>query len=163
MNKNVTFIAIAFVLSVGLFIGVRFFSERPNGINCYSMVRYDYVSDKDPSINESVINSGVLFYLDKGKGTISLTGTLDVNGVKYVIERYAEVSYTTKKTTAYFIHTDKLNIHPNDNVPDELAKKYLYGYMVAVNGWLAVGVQPNGNSSFLISTTQIPQMYCKVL
>ncbi|WP_273855295.1 FidL-like protein [Serratia liquefaciens] len=165
MNKFHVFIAIAIaiIFIITMFIGVLAFNGSSNGVNCNSMVRYDYVSDKDPSINESVINVGVLFYLDNGKGTISQSGTLDVKGKKYVIERYAEVSYTTKKPASYFIHTDKLNIHPNDNVPDELAKKYLYGYMVAVNGWLAVGIQPCGKNAFLISTTQIPQMFCRAL
>jgi len=90
MNKSYVFITIMFIATI--FIGVLVFKGSSNGVNCNSMVRYNYVSDKDPSINESVINVGVLFYLENGKGTISQTGTLDVEGKKYVIERYAEVS-----------------------------------------------------------------------
>ncbi|MFJ7498501.1 hypothetical protein ACIQ2O_01940 [Serratia grimesii] len=130
---------------------------RHEGVNCYAQVQYDYVFPE----HHDVIDTGLIFSLANGKGIISYSGNLTYGAQSYKIDRYAEVTYTLKNETSFLIRTKKLVVETYDNLPNELAKKYLYSYMRENQGWLNVSIHPSANGGYLFYTSPIPQFYCK--
>lgn len=128
-----------------------------NDINCFAQVQYNY----DPDSDNTVLNTGILFALENGHGIISYSGRLYHDGKAYTIKRYVEVSYTVKNNYQLLLRTKDLKIASSDDIPDDLASKYLYSYLRDDNGWLNVGIYQNGRNGYVISTTPVPQFLCK--
>ncbi|WP_337039486.1 hypothetical protein [Serratia marcescens] len=127
------------------------------GVNCFAQVQYNYDLDGE----RALMKTGILFALANGHGIVSYGGRLYYSGKTYTIKRYVEVSYTVKNDSTALLRTKNLKISQGDDMPDSLANKYLYSYLRDENGWLNVGVHPNAENGYVISTTPVPQFLCK--
>jgi len=132
-------------------------NELRKGVNCFAQVRYDYESEDD----KAMMNTGILLALSNGNGVVSYSGRFYHRGNTYTVKRYAEVNYTVKNEHAFLLKTQSLRITPVDNLPEPLAKKYLYSYLRDDNGWINLGIQANADNGYVISTTPVPQLLCK--
>ncbi|MGL5388836.1 MAG: hypothetical protein ACRDCA_23665 [Serratia sp. (in: enterobacteria)] len=159
MKIKMAFLLSLVLVTLGVFTYIDYMNDKQlkDGINCYSQVQYEYVSDK----KIVVIQAGILFLFSNGHGVISYSGTLIDQGEAFTIKRDAEVSYTVRNDNSFLVRTEKLNIAPFDTLPDLLAKKYLYSYIREQDGWTNLGIQRNGRNGYLISTNPIPQLLCR--
>ncbi|WP_273830604.1 hypothetical protein [Serratia bockelmannii] len=132
-------------------------NKLSNGVNCFAQVQYDYNLDGE----QALMKTGILFALANGHGIVSYGGRLYHDGKTYTIKRYVEVNYTVKNESTALLRTKSLKIAQGDDIPEYLANKYLYSYLRDENGWLNVGVQPNAENGYIISTTPVPQFLCK--
>lgn len=126
------------------------------GVSCFAQVQYNYDQDGE----KAVMKTGILFALTKGHGIISYGGKLLHAGKKYTIKRYVEVNYTVKDHYTVFLRTRSLKVSNSDDIPDFLAKKYLYGYLREETGWMNIVIYPNSLNGFIMSTTPVPQFLC---
>lgn len=132
-------------------------NELSKGVNCFAQVQYDYKSGTD----SAMMRSGILFALINGHGVVSYSGKFYHQNNTYTVKRYVEVNYTVKDKHAFMLKTSALRKAPFDNLPEALAEKYLYSYLRDSAGWINIGIQPNGENGYVISTSPVPQFLCK--
>lgn len=150
------------VVSLFLFVSSILFylNSYKNSIpdlNCYAQVRYNYFSDK----GFDVMDTGIGFMLENGEGIISYSATLKKDNSIFNIKRDIKVNYKVSDKNSYLMTVSNIKISPLDNLPDDLAYVYMYGYTREKGGWLNVNVKENGGNSYIMYTTTIPQFFCK--
>jgi len=147
--------SVSFLL--GFFINYMRNNDLSDGVNCLAQMQYDY------EINHSttVLKTGILFNLAKSHGVVSYSGKLSDGGNSYRIKRYAEVIYSVRNENTFFLKTKKLKVSSDDDLPERLAQKYLYSYLREDGGWISLGIHKNAGNGYIISTTNVPQMFCK--
>lgn len=128
-----------------------------SSLHCYAQVQYNY------SRNNSfdIMNSGINFFLENGKGSIIFSASLRRDNDVYTIKRDIQVSYRVTENNTFLIEVENINISPADTLPDELAYIYLYGYAREKGGWFNISAVKNNEDGYIIYTTTIPQFYCK--
>ncbi|MEX7536654.1 MAG: hypothetical protein WBO26_03265 [Providencia rettgeri] len=150
------------VVSLFLFISSIFFylnsyKNRIPDLNCYAQVRYSYFTDK----GFDVMDTGIGFMLENGEGTISYSATLKKENSIFNIKRDIKVNYKVTDNNSYLMTVSNIKISPLDNLPDNLAYIYMYGYTREKGGGFNVNVKENGENSYIMYTTTIPQFFCK--
>lgn len=114
-------------LSIFIAVGWQYFRKMHelDSIHCYSQLSYVFYTDRDND-HKHIMDAGLILNLSGGKGTISLSGSLDN---LYSIRRSAEVTYTVSNGDLFSLHSTKVDIYPSDNIPGALSDRYVYGYL----------------------------------
>ncbi|AJI95074.1 hypothetical protein BD65_2908 [Yersinia ruckeri] len=160
--KKIIMATLVIILALAISFGYSFYKNAPSlddRIDCYAQVSYEYVV----SGQRSHVNTGIYFHLSKGRGMVDYSGEMTIDDKKFKLKRYAEINYNEKDSSINSLKTVKLYIMPIDNVPPDIAQKYLYPYLTREGGWVNFGVYPNANNGYVFSTTAIPQFLCKKL
>ncbi|MEX6224067.1 hypothetical protein AB6F55_04155 [Providencia hangzhouensis] len=107
------------------------------------------------------MDTGIGFMLENGEGTISYSATLKKENSIFNIKRDIKVNYKVTDNNSYLMTVSNIKISPLDNLPDNLAYIYMYGYTREKGGWFNVNVKENGENGSIMYTTTIPNFFAK--
>ncbi|TBL89946.1 hypothetical protein EYY95_06150 [Hafnia alvei] len=158
MNK-IILISCIFLIICASFFSFRFrYYQVGSEIRCTSIIQYQF-------IYENIIDTSsgsLLFMLSGDKGVITYNAKVNSGGKQFIINREADVEYLLKNDFLH-IRTTKLIIRDGDNLPSDIAFKYLYGFLIRKDGWVSLKIDREFSSGYVISTSIIPQFYCNKL
>ncbi|MDX6842867.1 hypothetical protein [Hafnia paralvei] len=151
-------ISIMAILLAFLTLYFFLFFKQVKDINCISVIQYQY----NYGVTTDIVSGSLLFILSEGDGIVTYSAKVTTDDKNYIINREANVEYSI---TNGFLHikTVHLTNRDGDNLPENLAFKYLYSFLIKSNGWVSLKIDRDVKSGYIMSTSIVPQLYCNKL
>lgn len=155
MIRAISIIAVFLIFSITYFF---LFFKQTKDINCISVIQYQY----NYGITTDIVSGSLLFILSEGNGIVTYSAKVTTGDKDYIINREANVEYSINNGFLH-IKTMHLTNRDGDNLPENLAFKYLYSFLIKSNGWVSLKINRDVKSGYIMSTSIVPQLYCNKL
>lgn len=155
MIRAISIISVFLIFSITYFF---LFFKQTKDINCISVIQYQY----NYGITTDIVSGSLLFILSEGNGIVTYSAKVTTGDKDYIINREANVEYSINNGFLH-IKTMHLTNRDGDNLPENLAFKYLYSFLIKSNGWVSLKISRDVKSGYIMSTSIVPQLYCNKL
>ncbi len=120
-----------------------------------------FLFEKTNQENEALLYTNMRFSFDKERGFNIITGHLDIDGRDYAIDRKIQFNYTKNKNNNYVLVTSEIFLNNSDNLPKDLAERYLYRFSTERHESTHLTIINLNNGKKLFSSATLPYFICE--
>lgn len=160
MKNKMLYTVATLVVTVVFFSGLYlFYSERQHNFTCSANVTFLF--EKTNQENEALLYTNMRFSFNKERGLNVITGHLDIDGRDYTVDRKIQFNYTKNKNNNYVLVTSDIFLNNRDNLPKDLAERYLYRFSTERHESTHLTIINLNNGKKLFSSATLPYFICE--
>ena len=161
MKRSLSLIIIAAVGATILLITsiYLFYTSQQDSFTCST--HGSYLFERSDKSTDALMISNMTFHFKNGKGKNMITGYIETDGQRYIIDRTILFDYYRSKNNDFTLNTTDILRTSHDTLPNELGERYLYRFSTERHESTYLHVIDMNSGKKIFSNGTLPYFICQ--
>lgn len=160
--KRSLILTIAAALGVTLLLAASiylFYARQQDVFTCST--HGSYLFEKSDKSTDALMVSNMKFRFKNGKGKNVITGYIETDGQRYIIDRTVLFDYYRNKNNDFTLNTTDILRTSHDTLPNDLGERYLYRFSTERHESTYLHVIDMNSGKKIFSNGTLPYFICE--